>query len=219
MGFGLLFIGYIFFLYVLPIGTQFLSVAAAILLYALHKLSRYHVGFRRAAYLSLVLFVLGLPSLADILFDSYGISLPIPPLMLSILTAASFAALIVFHVFLFGAIADLAKQTSLFRLQVAATQNRLFTAVFCTLLLINEVLTPYLVSLLEENDAKRVLIYILLGKALFGLIIAGLNLVMLYSAYMRFCPPGQEKRGVSEYQKFIDAKKAETKPKKEDSDK
>ena len=216
MGFGLLFIGYIFFLYVLPVGPQFLSVAAAILLYALYKLSRYHTGFRRAAYLSLLLFLLGLPSLADILLD---VSLPISPTVSSCLTAAAWATLIVFHIFLFGAIADLAKQTSLFRLQVAATQNRLFTAVFCGLLLINEVLTPYIVSLLSENDAKRTLIYVLLGKALFGLIVAGLNLVMLYSAYMRFCPPGQEKKGIAEYRQFLDAKKQQGKSKEEDSKK
>ena len=219
MGFGLLFIGYIFFLYIFPIGTQFLSIAAAILLLALYKLSRYHAGFRRAAYLSLALFLFGLPSLADILLDSYGISLPIPQIALSILTVASLATLIVFHVFLFGAIADLAKQTSLFRLQVAATQNRLFTAVFCGLLLINEILTPQIVSHLSENDAKRALIYILLGRILFGLIIAGLNLVMLYSAYMRFCPPGQETRGATEYQSFIDAKNAQSRSRKGDSEK
>ncbi len=206
MGFGLLFIGYIFFLYVLPIGTQFLSVAAAILLLALYKLSRYHVGFRRAAYLSALLFFLGLPSLSNVLLDGYGMTLPIPDELYFYFAAAAWAVLIVFHILLFGAIADLAKRTSLFRLEVAATQNRLFTAVFCALLLLNEIFTLPLLSRLPENQANRVTVYILIGRALFGLIIAGLNLVMLYSAYMHFCPPGQERRGEKEYRQFLDAK-------------
>lgn len=213
MGFGLLFIGYIFFLYVLPVGPQFLSVGASIMLYALYKLSRYHAGFRRAAYLALLLFFLGLPSLAEILLEA---SLPISPSASSCITAAAWAALIVFHIFLFGAIADLAKRTSLFRLQVAATQNRLFTAVFCGFLLLNEVLTLLLISRLPEDLGARVILYVFLGKVLFGLLIAGLNLVMLYQAYMRFCPPGAEKRGVDEYESFIASKKTSTSSDKED---
>ena len=219
MGFGLLFIGYIFFLYVFPVGPEFLSVAAAILLMALYKLAPYHAGFRRAAYLSVALLVLGLPALASILLEGYGVTLPLSPTVSACFTAAAWATLIVFHWLLFGAIADLAKATSLFRLQVAATQNRIFTAVFCALLLINQVLTPYVVSQLSETDGKRVLLYILIGKALFGLIICALNLVMLYSAYMRICRPGEERRGIAEYEQFIDTKNAAKGPSKEDPDK
>ena len=216
MGFGLLFVGYIFFLYVIPIGSQFLSIGASILLYALYKLSPYHVGFRRSAYLALVLFVLGLPSLADMIL---AVSLPIPPIVLSCLTATAHAVMIVFHILLFGAIADLAKRNSIFRLQVAATQNRLFTAVFCFLLLVNEILTPILVSHLSENVGMRVLLYVLIGRIIFGLIVTGLNLVMLFNAYMRFCRPGEEKKGVVEYQQFIDAANAAKTSKKGDSKK
>lgn len=201
MGFGLLFIGYIFFLYVLPVGTQFLSVASAILLLALYKLSRYHAGFRRAAYLSALLLFLGLPSLLSTLL---GISFPSE--LYTAFAAAAWAILVVFHLLTFGAIAELAKRTKLFRLEVAATQNRLFSAVFCVLLLLNELLTLPLLSRLPETDANRILIYILIGKAVLGLIIVGLNLVMLYSAYMRFCQPGQEQRGVFEYEQLFTSK-------------
>lgn len=201
MGFGLLFIGYIFFLYVLPVGTQFLSVASAILLLALYKLSRYHAGFCRAAYLSALLLFLGLPSLLSTLL---GISFPDG--LYTSFAAAAWAILVVFHLLTFGAIAELAKRTGLFRLEVAATQNRLFSAVFCALLLLSELLTLPLLSKLPEGDASRVLIYILIGKALFGLIVAVLNLIMLYSAYMRFCPPGEEQRGVHEYEQLLSSK-------------
>jgi hypothetical protein len=147
------------------------------------------------------------------------VTLPISPTVSSCLTAAAWTTLIVFHIFLFGAIADLAKANSIFRLHVAATQNKLFTAFFCLLLLINEILTPHIVSSLSENDGKRLLLYILVGKALFGLIICGLNLIMLYSAYMNFCRPGDEKKGVLEYQQFVEASKPKRHSGKEDQDK
>ena len=216
MGFGLLFIGYIFFLYILPVGIELLSIAAAILLYALYKLSRYHVGFRHASVFSALLLLSGMPSIVYLMLRSYGVStLPYQSTVLSVCAAASWLLLFALHFYLFDAISELAKTTSLLRLQVAATRNRIFSCVFLFLRFAAEVLTPYANSLSKEL-ALKILSYTLIGLILFGLIIAALNLRMLFSAYVHFCPLGQEDRGVKEYQQFIDKNKQITLTKKED---
>ena len=127
-------------------------------------------------------------------------------MLLYISSLVAWMTLFFFHFLLFTAIAELAKGAGILRLRVAAVRNRLFTCIFCAI--------RFSLQCLESTVPVKVYAYLLIGIIIFGLLISILNTFMLYGAYRQFCPVGQERAGITEYQKFIDSNMEKLKSKK-----
>ena len=188
MGFGLLFIGYLF--------TYLLSMAGAygcypaiigclVMLYALTKLLEYEKTFKYAFFGLIPVTVCTVYSVAVQTFTSLGVRLPaiLGSQTLEIIMTYSKALFnLVFNVLLLYAISVIAKSTGVERTQKAALRNIVIYGVYFLTVLLNESL---------PSDMKFNL-YVFWAALALSVLVLVLNGTVIFSCYMRICDEGDE---------------------------
>lgn len=191
MGFGLLFIGYLFTFRIATqsSGFDFLPdiVGYLIMFAGLSKLALYGKGFRYAKLLLIPLIAAGGVTLVFQSLDLAGYSLN------EIFTDISQATDIVtqiflfaFHVALFVGIRDIARETDLPKVAFRAVRNLSITVFYYLVVLLSRL--PVLGALPQR--------YVGLFVFLLGILWILMNLVLIFSCYMRICLEGDEEMPV-----------------------
>ncbi len=199
MGFGSLFVGYMFLL-AIPLRSMGICVEVLgyfIVLRALSKmvLGQYQCGFLRAHYacyllLPLGLFSLGLQSLDAVGFhEVYNSVYAATELVYTILLAA---ALLIFHYFLYEGVAALARDVALPDIVRQTYRNRILTVVYFTLAIaVNFFDIPALTEILPYRNMIGIV-------SLVGIVWILLNAKMIFNCYMWICLPGDEDMPIRE---------------------
>ena len=186
MGFGTLFCGYFLLLnFAYYAFTD--AISAILMLYALYKLSRVNIGFRRAMYASLGFFTFGTVELlvkaAMMIF-----TITEPPLYTSIVGAIRYGVLLVLTYFILSGIREVASEVKLHVLSDKAARCMLLTLIIYSVNILLE-----LIGIFEF--ASYVLNYFAVIMIVLTLTLLVINLTVIYSSYMRICMPGDEERG------------------------
>lgn len=176
MGFGLLFVGYLFLLPVVFHYFYTVPVAAVLAFFACRRLSRVNTPFGYATWLSVLLFA---ASCAEIVVRHAL------PAGLGIADAVCVCLLLGWNLLIFTGVEWVAQETGLTALRARAFREKLFS---CIWLLPMPVLELVDTARLSEAGAR---IVSALSAALLavGFVVVLLNLVTLYSAYARICMP------------------------------
>ena len=180
MGFGYLFLGYLFFFNVAYAGYTNLF-AVLLMLLGLSSLKQYARHFSSAFYT-------GLPLLAISLFSFVGEMLKL--LDFAVLPDVAFAfANILFHLFAFAfmwavltGVIEIATETSIPVLVARAMRNRLFVPFF------------YVLAALTETDTVfgSYSVYFVMARLLFGLVFTFLCAKCFFECYVWICLEGDE---------------------------
>lgn len=197
MGFGYLFIGYIFFLY--PVSHYLLAPAALVMLLGLRRLAAYNDGYRMARNLLFPALIGGAFMLTLAILGQYGIVMPADGAVRRIVSMLLWANLLFFHTALLRGTADISEETGLMRLRTASVRNLIFTSVYL-----------FARCILELDFGRySALVYsrVMLAVMLLGLIVAILNLILIYGCYMYICLPGEETKIQREYGAMVDGLK------------
>ena len=176
MGFGILFIGYVltFLMKIIPYGYVFEIVGLLIMLYAFTKLSEYERTFKYPFFASFLLVALaiyntcimfGLSALDNIFYASFY-----PPIK-TVCDA-------VFHALLFVAVARIAKDTEVNKIQTAAYRNMIIYGLYFVLQMLISV--PFF----AKGEAGKIVG--MCGNILW-LSWVVLDSIMIFSAYMNIC--------------------------------
>ena len=178
MGFGLLFVGYLF---LLPVTLSFyytLPVAAVFLAWGCFRLRRVNLPFGWATYPAALIGVFGLlAGLADNV-GAMNVTLPY-------FATAAYVCLLAWHCLALTGLAWVAEETGLKKLRFAAVRNRLFACIY---------LLPaaFLAAVEQLPVGEKALNWLVAFRDAFllvGLIVLILILVSLFTAYMRICMP------------------------------
>ena len=185
MGFGILFCGYLigFNTVAYPGFTKVFSYL--LMLLAMTKLGQYNRGLRGAYYALLpasivggLYFLLQVASMFSLLPETEEILL----FRLIPLAAALFEVLFLFR--LLRGLADLAKETEVPMLELAALRNRTLTVIYYAL---------YILGQLDYGTAMtKFLIYYNVALLFVGFFIMFLNAKLIFGFYMWICLPGDE---------------------------
>ncbi len=197
MGFGYLFIGYIFFLY--PVNHYLLAPAALLMFFGLRRLAAYNDGYRMARNLLFPALVGGAFMLTLAILGQYGIVMPAENAVRRIVSMLLWAILLFFHAALLRGTADITEETGLLRLRTSAVRNLIFTSVY--------LLARCILELDFGRYSAVVYSRVMLAVMLLGLAVAILNLILIYGCYMRICLPGQETKIQREYDAMVDGLK------------
>ena len=184
MGFGILFIGY-FLVLNFPYCEFTDAVAAALIMYALYKLAYINRSFRLSYYASAVFVLLGVFELSVAAIDMFS---PIADGSMLILLPAIIRHLVLaFLSFLMlMGMREVAKEVGLTSLSVGCKISAYATvAVYGLNILLESV------SLAALVDA-RILAVSYVFSVTMTLVITAVNLVRIYSCYIRICMPGDE---------------------------
>ncbi len=187
MGFGILFIGY-FFILNFPYCEFTDAFAAALMMYALYKLSHINRGFRLALYSSFAFVALGVFELTLAVWDMLA---PIgSDSLLLLLPALIRHLLIAFTSFLMlNGMREVADEVGLSAISKKCERRAYATVVIYALNIFLES-----ASLAKFIDARILAVsYVMCVAA--TLVITALNLAAIYSCYMRICMPGDEDAG------------------------
>ena len=185
MGFGILFIGYLigFNTVAYPGFTKIFSYL--LMLLAMTKLARYNRGLRQAYYALIPATVIGgLYFLLQVvsMFSLIPAREELLLFRLVPLAAALFELLFLFR--LLRGLADLAEETEVPVLRLAALRNRTLSVIYYVL---------YIVGQLDYSEAAtKFLIYYNLALLLVGFFIMFLNAKLIFGFYMWICLPGDE---------------------------
>lgn len=188
MGFGLLFVGYLF-AYILRIGVGKYAFAGMligcfIMYLALGKLRRYCPSFIYALTVDIIRifasFFEAVEGIDGLLFLNLGIAGSTAALVFRWIT---FALDLVFNILLLYSIADMANRVELPEIKGKSFRNMIFVGIFYALQLF-----LYL-PLNIGNEAKNNLMVIL---TLSGLLYALLNSYLIFKCYAFICPEGDE---------------------------
>lgn len=182
MGFGILFVGYLFSFNTVnhPGFTKILSYL--LLMLAMTKLSSYNKHLRSAFGVMIPTLVVGVLYLLAEISDMF--SLLSGADMLLVFRLLAFATTILEGFFLFyllRGLQALAKETEVPHLEVHSFRNRLFTVGYYILFLIGQLDFPV--------AARQFLFYYNLAVFLVGLVVLLLNAKLLFGFYMWICLP------------------------------
>lgn len=182
MGFGTLFIGY-FLLFNIPYFGFTDIIAAAIMAAGLNKLSAVNQYFKSAYWISLVFTVYSLPELIFFALDLFQIYENTD--VLSYLRIGQSVIICLLTVLMLKGIADVAKEVELEKIPKRAGYLIYASlAVYILWIICN---APILTNIMGGYVS---LVY--LAAILSALILVGVNLVTIYTCYMRICMPGDE---------------------------
>lgn len=185
MGFGTLFCGYFLLLnFAYYAFTD--AVSAVLMLYALYKLSRVNISFKRAMYASLGFFTFGTVELlvkaAMMIFTVRE-----PSLYTSVVGAVRYAVLLILTYFILSGIREVASEVKLHVLSDKAARCMLLTLIIYSINILLEIIGIF-------EFASYVLNYLAVIMIVLTLTLLVINLTVIYSAYMRICMPGDEQR-------------------------
>jgi hypothetical protein len=178
VGFGLLCIGYLFFLFLY--GFEILVPSCLIMSLGLKKLSVYDRNLYTAYLTNYILLIGGLLSLILTLAEGMlGASSWIDSATLrSTLAIALWLALAFFYFKLFTGIMELAAETGLAGIRARAYRNRIFSVGYSLLRMPLELTLP-----------TAVLRVAVIPALIVGFIVTFLNISLIYSCYMQICRP------------------------------
>lgn len=185
MGFGILFIGYIFMsLFSLnPFGDIAQLLGFSIILFALFKLSPYAKNFKIAKYVTVPLVLACAFSSVTTIIQKLGVEISLGIGFEQIFSLAFAVLFFIFHLFLLFGIREIAKFTELPKISEKAIRNFIVGAFYFVLTFAGSLDTPF-----KEDFAK----YFGMPTLVIGLIWYALNIVLIYSAYMWICLEGDE---------------------------
>ena len=187
MGFGTLFLGYMFNI---SIFRQFTDVICAlIMLYALLMLSRYNSGFRRAMHLCIALAVAGA------LYFVYGVcdmlalvnlAEETSSLITSYYSLLSGILKLAFTVYLLMGIQQIGKETGVPVIEMKAARNRFLTFVYYIPFIFTELYFE------GGSTLARIAAYAFLPVLVFGIVYHIMNLSLIFNCYAWICLEGEE---------------------------
>lgn len=199
MGFGSLFVGYMFLL-AIPLRSMGICVEVLgyfIMLRALSKtvLGQYQTGFLRAHNACYLLLPLGIFSLCLQSLDAIGFHeiynrvYRATELIYSVLLAV---ALLVFHYFLYDGVSHQARDVDLPDIVRQSIRNRILTVIYFSLMIaVNFLDIPALTKFLPYENMVGIV-------SLVGVVWILLNAKMIFNCYMWICLPGDEDMPIRE---------------------
>ena len=186
MGFGLLFVGYIFLIYSISFADLF---GYLVMIAAARKLSQYIDGFRKV---SRVLYALAAVALLDsmaalgaLAFSGTETVLKIAETTESVAAILSILLSLLFYVFMLRAIADIAREVELFRVEKWARINLVCSVIAAASGFLNFIAVP------GDEKAALAVVFGAVPIAL-NIVIVILNGVLIYTCYMRICLPSEQ---------------------------
>lgn len=184
MGFGYLFIGYLFSFNFLPFYHVYTDVFGALfMMLGLSSLQAYAKSFKTAFYVSFPLALVGLISFTGRLGGLLSL-FSYTAEVATVLATATHIIKGIFLWFVLSGIAEISAQTEIPVLRLKALRNRIFTLVF------------YVCGvLLETNIFSHVSVflrYFMLFYMLFGIIYTFLNAKIFFESYIWICLEGDE---------------------------
>jgi len=189
MGFGLLIIGYISILGVLPESFLYYSwgiyIAIAgglIMLAGFCKLEEYNVYFKLMKYIS-VLYILILLGFTPFLILKHSKEFMVSFMVVSKIIRICF--LFVFHFFLLSGISALAKEIENIKIEKKAKRNIYITYIF---------FGAFVLELFNIADIVAPIMFLL------GFVYFALTIILLYSCYMRITYEGHDEAVDEEYE-------------------
>ena len=189
MGFGFVFFGTLF-----AVNVAFDSFtdifAFAFMMISLSRLVPYANGFSRAFRVGIPLFGVSFVRFVLSFLDLVRI-LPIPSPVTYTLTFLSLAGKLLFYLFFFTGVVEIAKETEIPKLYRHARRSYILTFVFCALAALGR--TAELISNVNTSVIfGYVLFGIIIASFLFGIVYALLNCKTVYECYMLICYEGDE---------------------------
>lgn len=188
MGFGLLFLGYFMthLMSVFSLGCLMRLAGYSLMIYAFFKLCKYNVSFRFPFYCA---FAMLLVTAADcyekigtLLYDSLIIdSFSLPEGFAETVACADDVLSFVFHTALLFAIVEIAKETEVEKIRVAAVRNFVFVCIYAVLIIVSKLPFSFVEDYKRYFSMPIILLY-------FTLII--LNLVLIFTSYANICDEG-----------------------------
>ena len=181
MGFGILFIGY-FFILNFPYCEFTDAFAAALMMYALYKLSKINSGFKMAFMASGAFALLGA---AELVIAGFGMISPIANgSMLILLPAMLRHAVIGAMTFLMlSGMSEVAEEVGLAPL---SKKCRIYSFVTVGIYLINLILECAPLANIVDS---RILVIFYVSAIMLTLAVIAMNLGAVYTCYMRICMP------------------------------
>ena len=185
MGFGILFIGY-FLLLNFAYCSFSDAIAAMLIAYALHKLSKINDAFKYAFFVSIAFIALGIFELGVAAYDMFiplnngSIAIIVPALLRNLIIAfLSFLMLV--------GINDVATEVGLLEIALKAKlRGYLTVGIFALHILLES-------QNLVKFIADKVLVSLYAFAILAMLVVIIMNLASIYSCYMRICMPSDVK--------------------------
>ncbi len=177
MGLGTLFIGY-FLLLNLAYYELTDAICGAVMLYAFYKLKNVNSGFSRGMVSAAVFAVFGL---IELIFAVIGLNIPVitfarPIIRHGIICVTTFLMLI--------GLRDVAREVGLSEIAARCQRNFYFTGAAYILNVFLEA------AGLASLFAAKILAFLYLFATLLTIAVIILNLISIYSCYMRICMPG-----------------------------
>lgn len=198
MGFGLLFLGYLFMVDFPYKGLDIFPDAAgfALMLIGLQVLREYEAKFKHAQKPAYILLFLTFIELVKQLLGFF--ELWQNDIFSIILTYAIQAAMLVYYYLLIKAISAIAVRTGLPKIKVRARRNLILTYIIYAVKFIFSIDIPYIKELAAKlNEIMYLTGFVFMLDALLLL----LNAVLILSCYMRICRKGDEDMPVKEKKK------------------
>ncbi len=194
MGFGPLFLGYLFIYSFSYKGFDILpdAIGFIIMYFGLKKLSEYGYGFEILKKYIYALFPSSLITLVLQIFTFTGHS---KGQMTNIWNCIYIPLMLVFNLMLLISIKNIANDLELKVVKVRAVRNIILTVIYYSLTLFFTLPIPFIESLktlLTEKYALGIVLYILGYAWLF------LNTILIFSCYMWICKEGDEEMPVSD---------------------
>ncbi len=180
MGFGILFIGYIFLLN-LSFYTYTDILAAALMLYALERLRRWNKGLKAAFFAAIPFFLIGAYEFFAALLGSFSIS--VSPLLACAMASARMLSLGLLHLFLLIGLKELTAEVGLSKMETRA----MMLMPIALLVFIAEALfeIPAIFSGVNEKNLLSMQFILLLIVLIFTISM----LTFIYKCYARICLP------------------------------
>lgn len=181
MGFGILLIGYFLAFITSLAGSYFFVdiIGAAMMVYALKKLSAYSDKFARTVPSAVIFTFISL-------FAAILSTLKVGDIVLAVLNPARAATSLMLHIFMFSAITDMAAGADDPRLAGKAKRNVTIITVYYALYIVITVLKPVFDLTLQQ--------YCTVFMYFYGVIAIVLNLLLIHSAYARLYIEGTQER-------------------------
>lgn len=177
MGFGLLFLGYLFAIDVLMI-TELLLPACALMFYALCKLSFVNRHFRHARYPLIPLMLVGAASIALMVRSMTGAANQ--DLAYAYLGVLSKLCMAVYMLILLSGVREVAVELSLKGLEIRAFRNQIYSLIFYI---------PAFLLGFDFGGNVVLLSYLSVLFIIIGLIVYALNAKLLFDCYRLICMP------------------------------
>jgi len=184
MGFGTLFIGYFLLLNITYTFCLTDIIAAAIMALGLYKLSSVNKDFTRALYSSYAFILFSLAELVIEGLNMFGITKNYTDII-PYVSMARYVIVFVLTMFMLRGIADVANEVGIKALEKRASHSVIANAIIYALCFVFEI--PPIATI---TSAPMAIIGLVLLLSLFVIVIV--NLVTIYTAYMRICMPEDE---------------------------